>query len=87
MSQLHSNYTKLNCSEKLSEKCDYGEYLEHTLRDWLMCGLVSERIQQTFLSEVDLLLKKAFKTETTHVHRETYEMRASGSQMEPKPDR
>ena len=46
---------------KLSEKCDFGDYLEQALRDRLVCGLVSEKIQQRLLSEADLSLKKAFE--------------------------
>ena len=30
---------------KLSEKCEFGDYLEQALRDRLVCGLVNERIQ------------------------------------------
>ena len=46
---------------KLSEKCDFGEYLEQALRDRLVCGLVNEKVQQRLLSESELSLKKAFE--------------------------
>ena len=66
---------------KLSEKCDFGDYLEQALRDRLVCGLVSEKIQQRLLSEADLSLKKAFEIaqgmETAQ--KETHEMRVSAS--------
>ena len=48
-----------------------------------MCRLVSKRIQQRLLSELDLSLKKAFKIAQSieTAHKETHEMRASGSQV------
>ena len=71
---------------KLSENCQFGEYLEQALRDRLVCGLVSEKIQQRLLSEAELSLKKAFKIAQSMetAHRETREMRALGSQMDTK---
>ena len=67
---------------KLSEKCDFGEYLEQALRDRLVCGLVNEKVQQRLLSESELSLKKAFEIaqgmETAQ--KETYEMRSSASE-------
>ena len=69
---------------KLSENCQFGEYLEQALRDRLVCGLVSEKIQQRLLSEAELSLKKAFEIAQSMetAHRETREMRASGSQID-----
>ena len=46
---------------KLSEKCNFGEYLEQALRDCLVCGLVNENVQQRLLSESKLSLKKLSK--------------------------
>ena len=67
---------------KLSEKCDFGEYLEQALRGRLVCGLVNEKVQQRLLSESKLSLKKAFEiaqgTETAQ--KETYKMRSSASE-------
>ena len=59
---------------KLSEKCEFGEYLEQVLRDQLVCGLVSEKIQQRLLSEAKLSLKKAFEIAKSMetAHRETH---------------
>ncbi|XP_069114492.1 uncharacterized protein [Argopecten irradians] len=36
---------------KLSEHCDFGESLQDSLRDRLVCGLRSENIQRKLLSE------------------------------------
>ena len=44
---------------KLSEHCEFGEKLEEYLRDRLVCGLNSERVQQKLLATQDLDLKKA----------------------------
>lgn len=69
----------------MSEKCEFGEYLEQALRDRLVCGLVSKKIQQRLLSEAKLLLKKAFEIaqsmETAH-HESTHKIRALGSQTD-----
>ena len=48
----------------------------------IVWGLVSKRIQQRLLLEVDLSLNKAFKIAQSMetAHREIHEMRASGSQ-------
>ena len=67
---------------KLSERCDFGEYLEQALRDCLVCGLVNEKVQQRLLSESDLSLKKAFEIAQgmEAAQKETYEMRSSTSE-------
>ena len=44
---------------KLSEHCEFGDKLEEYLRDRLVCGLNSERVQQKLLATQDLNLKKA----------------------------
>ena len=79
MSPLHVQYVAE--LRKLSEKCEFGDYLEQALRDRLVCGLVNERVQQRLLSESELSLKKAFEIaqgmETAQ--KETYEMRSSTS--------
>ena len=69
---------------KLSEKCEFGDYLEEALRDRLVCGLVNEKIQQRLLSEARLLLKKAFEIAQSMetAQRETQVMRALGSHTE-----
>ena len=64
----------------LAELCKLSEtYLKQALRDQLVCGLVSERIQQRLLSEVDLSLENAFKIAQSMetAHRETLESRKS----------
>ena len=47
---------------KLSEYCEFGDKLDDYLRDRLVCGLNSERVQQKLLSVKDLTLDKAVKT-------------------------
>ena len=44
---------------KLSENCEFVEFLEQALRDRFVCGLSSPSIQKRLLSEADLTLKKA----------------------------
>ena len=46
---------------KLSEFCKYGESLDDTLCDRLVCGLAERRVQQRFLAEGDLTFDKAMK--------------------------
>ena len=45
---------------KLSEHCDFGETLDHMLRDRLVCGIRDVRIQRRLLAEPDLTFKKAY---------------------------
>ena len=45
---------------RLTEQCDFKEYLEEALRDRFVCGLRSVAIQRRLLAEEDLNLKKAF---------------------------
>lgn len=45
---------------KLSEYCEFKEYLNDALRDQLVCGLRSETIQKRLLSLKDLTLDDAF---------------------------
>ena len=44
---------------KLSEHCEFRDYLNQALRDRLVCGLTSEAMQKRLLSEKDLTLAKA----------------------------
>ncbi len=67
---------------KLSELCEFKEYLEEALRDRLVCGLRSEAIQRRLLVEEELKLKKAFDI----VHgMETASRKASELQASTKP--
>ena len=45
---------------KLTEQCDFRDYLKEALRDRLVCGLRSEVIQRRILAE-DLTLRKAYE--------------------------
>ncbi|XP_048059455.1 uncharacterized protein K02A2.6-like [Megalobrama amblycephala] len=45
--------------KKLSEHCEFGDVLNDTIRDRLVCGLRSEAIQKRLLSESNLTLQKA----------------------------
>ena len=42
---------------RLSTHCDFGEYLNDTLRDQLVCGLRNESIQKSLLAIKDLTFK------------------------------
>ena len=46
---------------KLSEHCDFGEFLNQALRDRLVCGLSSVATQRKLLAEDKLDLKKAME--------------------------
>lgn len=45
--------------KKLSEHCEFGDVLNDTIRDRLVCGLRSEAIQKRLLSESILTMQKA----------------------------
>ena len=45
--------------KKLAEHCEFGENLNDTLRDRLVCGLKNEQIQKQLLSKSTLTLPKA----------------------------
>ena len=45
---------------KLTEHCEFRDYLEEALRDRLVCGLRSEVVQRRLLSEKDLKLQGAY---------------------------
>ena len=45
---------------RLTEHCEFKDYLEEALRDRLVCGLKSETIQRKLLTEANLDLKKAY---------------------------
>ena len=40
--------------------CDFGNFLDDTLQDRLVCGLQSKQTQRKLLAEKDLSLPKAF---------------------------
>ena len=46
---------------KLSEYCEFGDTLQHMLRDRLVCGCKDQRLQCKLLAEPDLTFDKAFK--------------------------
>ena len=46
---------------KLTEHCDFCNNLDETLRDRLVCGILSVPIQKRLLAEKDLDLKKAME--------------------------
>lgn len=47
---------------KLAKTCDYGAFLEESLRDKLVCGLISEEIKRQRLKEKTLTLTQACET-------------------------
>ena len=46
--------------QKMAVPCEFGNALDESLRDWLVCGLANEAHQKCFLSEGELSLDKAF---------------------------
>lgn len=45
---------------KLTERCEFKDYLEEALRDHVVCGLQNEAVQRRLLSEKDLRLQAAY---------------------------
>ena len=45
---------------KLTERCEFKDYLEEALRDHVVCGLRNEAVQRRLLSEKDLRLQAAY---------------------------
>ena len=43
----------------LSQNCGFGELLNETLRDWIICGIKNNMIQKTLLTGADLKFNKA----------------------------
>ena len=43
----------------LARSCSFGVLEDELIRDWVVCGIVSERVQQRLLREQDLTLDKA----------------------------
>ena len=44
--------------QRLATNCDFGEYLNDALRDYLVCGLSDTGIQKRLLSEENLKEEK-----------------------------
>lgn len=44
---------------KLTQHCDFGDKLDETLRDRLVCGMLSGQTQKRLLAEKDLTLQRA----------------------------
>ena len=49
---------------KLASTCEFGDYLDQALRNRLVCGLKSGRMQQKLLTETSLSFKKAIEIAT-----------------------
>ena len=47
--------------KKCSERCQFGSFLEESLRDRLVCGLRSKNAQKRLLAEQELTWKKALE--------------------------
>ena len=43
----------------LSENCGFGESLNETVRDWIICGINNDMIQKSLLTGADLKFNKA----------------------------
>lgn len=46
--------------KRLSEHCEFGEYLEDALWNRFVCGLKCETVQKHLLTEKDVMFLKAF---------------------------
>ena len=44
---------------RLMANCDFGDYLDQTLRDRFICGLLSDSSQRCLLTESDLSFMRA----------------------------
>ena len=44
---------------RLARSCDFGDFLEQTLRDRLVCGLANTSVQKRLLTEKNLTLERA----------------------------
>ena len=51
----------MTISRKLTEVCEFDNFLNKALRDRFVCGLTSEQIQKRLLSEDNLTYDKAVK--------------------------
>ena len=49
---------------KLAHSCDFGDFLDQTLRNRFVCGLANTNTQKQLLSEKDLTLKRAVTVAT-----------------------
>ena len=56
--------------KRLSEHCDFGVTLEDMIRDRLVCGVRSPKIQQRLLAETELSFDRALKIASTMVRAE-----------------
>ena len=56
--------------KRLSEHCDFGVTLEDMIRDRLVCGVRSPKIQQRLLAETELSFDMALKIASTMVRAE-----------------
>jgi len=74
---------------KLTERCEFRDYLEEALRDRLVCGLRSEAVQRRLLSEKDLKLKAAYDIAVSMetASRQASELQASAKATGTQPHR
>ena len=73
---------------RLSEHCDFKEYLSEALRDGLVCGLMSKAIQRRLLSQKDLTLETAYDIALSEetASRRASELQASVKKTAASPD-
>ena len=73
---------------RLSEHCDFKEYLSEALRDRLVCGLMSEAIQRRLLSQKHLTLETAYDIALSEetASRRASELQASVKKTAASPD-
>ena len=74
---------------KLTERCEFKDYLEEALRDRLVCGLRSETAQRRLLSEKDLKLQTAYDIAVSMetASRQASELQASGKTDVAQPQK
>ena len=71
--------------KRLSEDCEFGDFLQEMLRDRVVCGINDPRIQRRLLAESDLTYKSAFELAQSMetADRNTSDLQAAPSRSEP----
>ena len=47
--------------QRMAKTCHFGQFLNDTMRDQLVCGLIATNIQKRLLSEADLTAERALE--------------------------
>ena len=72
--------------KRLSEDCDFGDFLQEMLRDRIVCGINDPRIQRRLLAEPELTYKSAFELAQSMetAEQNTSDLQAASSRSEPR---